>query len=61
MEKNEKIKLLCPNPDVFSQEGLAYARKYFHLDAIKLNQNEFDTLAVKYDAVLVNLILRKKM
>lgn len=49
----KKIKLLCPNPDVFSQEGLAHARKYFYLDAIKLNQDEFDRLAVEYDAVLV--------
>lgn len=47
------IKILCPEPDSFSQKGLDFARSFSDLTAVSLSQEEFNELAPKYDAVLV--------
>jgi D-3-phosphoglycerate dehydrogenase / 2-oxoglutarate reductase len=46
-------KMLCPEPDSFSQSGLDFARKITDLTAVKLTQSEFNQHASKYDAVLI--------
>lgn len=47
------IKLLCPDPESFSQKGLDYAEKISDLTAAQLTQDEFNNLASSYDAVLI--------
>lgn len=46
-------RILCPKPDSFSPEGLAFAAAQAELTAETLSQAEFDRLAPEYDAVLV--------
>jgi len=47
------IKMLCPEPDSFSEKGLDYARTFSDLTAVKLSQNEFNKFATDYDAILI--------
>ncbi len=47
------IKILCPEPDSFSQKGLKYASTFANLTATTLTQNEFKKIAVNYDALLI--------
>jgi D-3-phosphoglycerate dehydrogenase / 2-oxoglutarate reductase len=47
------IKILCPEPDSFSQKGLDFARSFSDLTAISMTQDEFNELAPKYEAVLI--------
>jgi D-3-phosphoglycerate dehydrogenase len=52
------IRLLCPDPESFSPEGLIYAKQYSNLTAVKLTQREFDDAAHRFDAVLVRFNTR---
>ena len=47
------LKMLCPEPDSFSQSGLDFAGTIADLTAVKLTQSEFNQHASKYDAVLI--------
>jgi D-3-phosphoglycerate dehydrogenase / 2-oxoglutarate reductase len=47
------IKMLCPEPDSFSEEGLAFAQSFSQLTTKNLSQDEFEEMAHQYDAVLV--------
>lgn len=51
-------RILCPEPDSFSAEGLAYARERSELTATPLSQAEFDRLAPGFDAVMVRFNTR---
>ena len=48
-----RVKILCPEPNSFSQKGLDYARSFSQLTATTLTQSEFDEIAPQFDAVLV--------
>ena len=48
-----KNKMLCPEPNSFSQKGLDYARYFSHLTAKTMTQKEFEKNAPQFDAVLV--------
>jgi D-3-phosphoglycerate dehydrogenase / 2-oxoglutarate reductase len=48
-----QIKILCPEPDSFSQKGLDYARDFSLLTAKTMSQGEFEKNAPQFDAVLV--------
>jgi D-3-phosphoglycerate dehydrogenase / 2-oxoglutarate reductase len=52
------IKILCPEPESFSRNGLDYARSFSYLLDKKLNQEEFEKIAPKFDAVLVRFNTR---
>ena len=45
--------MLCPEPDSFSEEGLAFAQSFSQLTTKNLSQDEFEEMAHQYDAVLV--------
>ena len=47
------IKMLCPEPDSFSQKGLDFASTFSDLTALQLSQNEFNKIATNYDAILI--------
>ncbi len=47
------IKILCPEPDSFSEKGLAFAQSFSQLTTKNLSQDEFEKMAPQYDAVLV--------
>jgi D-3-phosphoglycerate dehydrogenase / 2-oxoglutarate reductase len=47
------IKILCPDPDSFSEKGLTFAQSFAQLTAKSLSQDEFEKIAPQYDAVLV--------
>lgn len=52
--KNKLIpKILCPDPDSFSNKGKKFAKNYSDIDFIKLNQTEFEEKALLYDAALI--------
>jgi len=48
-----RVKILCPEPNSFSQKGLDYARSFSQFTATTLTQSEFDEIAPQFDAVLV--------
>jgi len=48
-----RIKILCPEPDSFSQKGLDYARGFSLLTTKTMSQGEFEKIAPQFDAVLV--------
>jgi len=48
-----KNKVLCPEPDSFSQRGLDYVREFTQLTAKKISQAEFEKIAPEFDAVLI--------
>jgi D-3-phosphoglycerate dehydrogenase / 2-oxoglutarate reductase len=47
------IKILCPEPDSFSEKGLVFTQSFSQLTIKKLSQDEFEEMAPQYDAVLV--------
>ncbi len=48
-----QIKILCPEPNSFSQKGLDYARDFAQLTAKTMSQSEFEKIAPQFDVVLV--------
>jgi len=48
-----KIKILCPEPNSFSQKGLKYVSNFAQLTAKTISQDEFEKIAPKFDGVLV--------
>jgi D-3-phosphoglycerate dehydrogenase / 2-oxoglutarate reductase len=48
-----KIKILCPEPNSFSQRGLDYVGEFAQLTAKTISQSEFEKIAPEFDAVLV--------
>ena len=47
------IKILCPEPNSFSQKGLDYVRDFAQLTAKTMSQSEFEKIAPQFDVVLV--------
>lgn len=47
------IKMLCPEPDSFSEKGLDYARSFADLTSKSLSKAEFYDVANNYDAILI--------
>ena len=47
------IKMLCPEPNSFSEKGLDYARSFVELTATSLSKKEFYEVANNYDAILI--------
>jgi len=48
-----RIKILCPEPNSFSQKGLEYAGSFSQLTAKTLSKDEFEQIAPQFDVVLV--------
>lgn len=48
-----KVKILCPEPNSFSQKGLDYARSFARLTSKTMSQTEFEKNALQFDVVLV--------
>ena len=48
-----KIKILCPEPNSFSQRGLDYVSEFAQLTAKTISQGEFEKIAPEFDGVLV--------
>jgi D-3-phosphoglycerate dehydrogenase len=48
-----KIKILCPEPNSFSQRGLDYVSEFAQLSAKTISQSEFEKIAPEFDGVLV--------
>ena len=58
IERNRVIRILCPEPENYSQRGLAKAAEFRRLDAATLSQAEFEVRAPHYDAFMVRLRAR---
>jgi len=48
-----KIKILCPEPNSFSQKGMDYVSGFAQLTAKTISQGEFEKIAPEFDVVLV--------
>ena len=48
-----KTKILCPEPNSFSQRGLDFLREFAQLSAKTISQDEFEKIAPEFDGVLV--------
>ncbi|MFA5295601.1 MAG: NAD(P)-dependent oxidoreductase [Methanoregulaceae archaeon] len=53
----QKLKILCPEPENFSEKGLQLMASIGHLDAVPLSQQDFEVMAPDYDILAVRLQL----